>query len=131
MRVRFATWFTKSHEYVNFDDASGVGTVGITDHAQQQLGDIVFVELPEIDLDADTGSDMASIESVKTVATVYAPVDGTVVEVNSGLEDTPELINEAAESDGWLVKMKLKDPAQLKSLMDAAKYEQFCEEDDH
>lgn len=113
--------YTKSHEWAKVDD--DVATVGISSHAQAELGDIVFVELPEVGSDAEKGKHAVTVESVKASASVYAPVNGEVVEVNEGLSDTPELINSDPYSDGWLFKVKVSDPSELEDLMPSSEYE--------
>jgi glycine cleavage system H protein len=115
--------FTKDHEYIRIED--GTGTVGITDHAQAQLGDIVFIELPQIGKQLTKGSEAAVVESVKAASEIYAPVSGEVLEVNAVLEDAPGRINEDPSGAGWFFKMKLSDPAELQGLMDEDAYADF------
>lgn len=115
--------YTKEHEWVLVD--GDTGTIGITDHAQQELGDIVYVDLPKPGTSIAQGAALGSVESVKAVSDIYAPVSGEVLEVNPVLADTPERLNEDPHGDGWLVKMKLKDPAQAANLMSAADYENY------
>ena len=117
--------YTEDHEWVavSGDEA----TVGISNHAQEQLGDIVFVELPEIGKALAKGKEAAVVESVKAASEIYAPLDGEVTAVNEVLNDEPGKVNSDPEGDGWFFKMKLKDPAQLDSLMDAAAYKAFVE----
>ena len=103
-------------------------TIGITDYAQQQLGDVVFVELPEVGRNLDQGEPFGVIESVKTVADLYAPISGEVVEVNDALAETPEAVNEDCYGDGWMIVVQPADPAELKGLLDKAAYEQFLKE---
>ena len=98
-------FYTKSHEWVR-DNGDGTFTIGITDHAQELLGDIVFVELPELGMELSVGNESAVVESVKAASDVYSPIDGEVVEINESLEETPELINESAYSEGWLYILK-------------------------
>lgn len=98
-------FYTKSHEWVR-DNGDGTFTIGITDHAQELLGDIVFVELPELGMELSVGNESAVVESVKAASDVYSPIDGEVVEINEALEETPELINESAYSEGWLYILK-------------------------
>jgi glycine cleavage system H protein len=112
--------YTKDHEYIRVD--GDVGTVGITDYAQAQLGDVVFVELPEPGKTLAKGAEAAVVESVKAASEIYAPVSGTVTEVNSGLPDAPSSVNEDAEGKGWFLKIKLSDPSELDALMDEAAY---------
>lgn len=116
-------YFTDEHEWV---DVSGdIATVGITDYAQEQLGDIVFVELPEEGKSFTKGDDAAVVESVKAASDIYAPVSGEVVEVNGALEDEPGLVNSEAEEDGWFFKLRVSDPSELSGLMDEAGYKEF------
>jgi glycine cleavage system H protein len=118
--------YTKDHEWISV--SGDVGTVGISEYAQSQLGDVVFVELPEVGKAVAKGDEVAVVESVKAASEVYAPVDGTVVEVNQALVDNPALVNEAAQGDGWFVKLKLADPSQLDGLMDQAAYDAFVQD---
>ncbi|MEM7569088.1 MAG: glycine cleavage system protein GcvH [Pseudomonadota bacterium] len=118
--------FSQSHEWVEVSD--DVGTVGITDYAQKALGDVVFVELPEVGKALSQGDEAAVVESVKAASEVYAPVSGTVVEANAALEDTPDTVNNAAEGDGWFFKLKLADTAQLDAMMDEAAYQAYVAE---
>jgi len=118
-------FFTDEHEWIRVE--GGTATVGITDFAQAQLGDIVFVELPALGTNVEKGGDAAVVESVKAASDVYAPVTGTVSEVNSALEEDPALVNTAPETDGWFFKLALADPSQLEGLMDAAAYKAFCD----
>ncbi|MCD5408915.1 glycine cleavage system protein GcvH [Candidatus Bipolaricaulota bacterium] len=113
--------YTKDHEWVKEED--GKVRVGITHHAQKELGDIVFVELPEVGKVAKKGELLGTVESVKAVGEVYAPVSGEVVEANSALESTPELVNKDPYGEGWIFVLKLADPAELEELLDAAGYE--------
>src|SRR4028119_638618 len=115
--------YTKSHEWVRVED--GVATVGITDHAQDELGDVVFVELPEIGATLAAGDSFGAVESVKAVSDLYAPVGGEVVEVNGALEDSPEKINEDPYGEGWILKLQIFDEGDLLS---AADYEKLLEE---
>lgn len=118
-------YYTKDHEWVRVEGE--VGTVGISEHAQGQLGDVVFVELPEVGREVAKGEQAAVVESVKAASEVYAPVGGEVVERNDRLEATASLVNEAAEGDGWFFKLRLKDPAEVEALMDRAAYETYVE----
>ncbi|MGH6794260.1 MAG: glycine cleavage system protein GcvH [Methylocella sp.] len=115
--------YTKSHEYVRVE--GGTGVVGITDYAQSQLGDVVFVELPPIGQSLSKGAEAATVESVKAAAEVNAPVSGEVVEVNGALADSPGLVNEDPSGKGWFLKIKLTDAAELDSLMDEDAYREF------
>jgi glycine cleavage system H protein len=117
--------YTKDHEWVKMD--GDVGTVGITDFAQKQLGDVVYVELPEPGTQMEFHQSLGVVESVKAVSDVYSPVAGEVTEVNEGLNDTPELLNEDPHEKGWIVKIKLNDQADLEKLMAADDYEKFLE----
>jgi glycine cleavage system H protein len=118
--------FTKEHEWIRVD--GDVATVGITNHAQDQLGDIVFVEVPEVGRKAAQGEAVAVVESVKAASDVYSPVGGEVIEVNGDLAGTPALVNEDAEGKAWFFKLKLANPAELDALMDRAAYEAFVKE---
>jgi len=117
--------YTKDHEWVRVE--GDLATVGISDHAQEQLGDVVFVELPEIGRQVAKGDAMAVVESVKAASDLYAPISGEVVEVNEALNDDPSLVNSGAESGGWFCKLRLGERAELESLMDAAAYREFVE----
>jgi glycine cleavage system H protein len=118
--------FTKDHEWVRLD--GGIATVGITNHAQTQLGDVVFVELPEVGRKAAPGDAVAVVESVKAASDVFTPVGGEVVEVNGDLTGQPALVNEDAEGKAWFFKIKVADAAELDKLMDRAAYEAFVKE---
>ncbi len=122
--LRYAT----SHEWVR-NEGNGIVTVGITEHAQELLGDMVFVELPEVGESVSTGDDVAVAESVKAASDIYAPVSGEIVEVNEDLEDSPELVNSDAFGDGWMFKIKLDDESELDALLDAEGYENSIDED--
>lgn len=119
------TYYTKDHEWIRVD--GDTGTVGITSYAAGQLGDVVYVELPETGAKFARGDDFAVVESVKAASDVYAPVSGSVMEVNSALSDAPEKVNAAAEGDAWFVRVKLADAGELSGLMDDAAYAAFCE----
>ena len=121
--------YLKSHEWAKRD--GDVVVVGISDHAQDELGDVVYVELPEVGAECQAGDEIAVVESVKAASDIYAPVTGTVVEVNVKLEDSPELVNEAPYGDGWLFKIKASDPAAVESLLNAEQYQAFCEAEEH
>lgn len=118
-------YFTDEHEWIDVEDDSA--TVGITDYAQEQLGDIVFVELPEVGTALDKGGDAAVVESVKAASDVYAPITGEVTEGNAALEDEPALVNSSPEEDGWFFRMSVSDKAELEGLMDEAGYKEFVE----
>jgi glycine cleavage system H protein len=122
--------YSKDHEWVK-DHGDGTVTVGITDYAQEMLTDIVFVELPAIGKTVAKGAPMAVVESVKSVSDVYAPVSGEILDVNLALEETPELINQDAFSDGWIVKIRLADASELQSLLSAADYEALLQDEKH
>ncbi len=115
--------FSKDHEWVSV--AGDIATIGITNHAQEQLGDVVFVELPAIGKKVSKGGDAAVVESVKAASEVYAPVTGEVIDVNKELEGDPALVNRGAEGDGWFMKVKLSNPKELSELMDKAAYDKF------
>jgi glycine cleavage system H protein len=115
--------YTKDHEWLRID--GDVATVGITDHAQHALGDVVFVDLPAIGKTVKQGQEAATVESVKAASEVYAPVSGTVVEVNTTLPDNPGLVNSAPEGDGWFLKLRLSAPAEVDSLLSADDYKAF------
>ncbi|MBM3546733.1 MAG: glycine cleavage system protein GcvH [Alphaproteobacteria bacterium] len=117
--------FSKDHEWVKVE--GGIATVGITTYAQEQLGDVVFVELPAVGKKVKAGEEAAVVESVKAASEVYAPISGEVTEVNAALADTPALVNEDAEGKGWFMKLKLADMKELDALMDAAAYKTFIE----
>lgn len=122
--------YTQSHEWVR-DDGDGEVTIGITDHAQELLGDLVFVELPEIGSSLDAGDECAVVESVKAASDVYSPLSGEIIEANDLLNDAPETINENPYEDGWIFKLKLTDSEELEGLMDADAYSEHCEKEDH
>lgn len=116
-------YFTQDHEWVDVD--GDIGTVGISDYAQSQLGDIVFVDVPEEGKELTRGDEAAVVESVKAASDVYSPVSGTVIEGNAALADEPALVNSDAEEDGWFFKLTLSDPDELSELMDETAYEAF------
>lgn len=118
-------YFTREHEWIEVD--GDTATIGITDYAQQQLGDIVFVETPQAGTQLAKGAEAAVVESVKAASDVYTPISGTVIEGNSALEDQPELVNASPEKDGWFFKLKVADASELQGLMDEAAYKAFCE----
>ncbi|MFH1803809.1 MAG: glycine cleavage system protein GcvH [Pseudomonadota bacterium] len=120
-----AKYFSKEHEWLELD--GDVATVGITDYAQQALGDIVYVELPEVGKKLVKDGDAAVVESVKAASDVYAPVDGEILETNEMLEDNPGLVNEDPEGEGWFFRVKIDDEAQLEDLMDQDAYNDFIE----
>jgi glycine cleavage system H protein len=114
------TWYTKEHEWLTVD--GDTATVGVTDYAQAQLGDVVFVEVPDVGRVVAKGKEAAVVESVKAASDVYSPVSGTVIEANAALAEDPALVNSAPEAGGWFFKLTLSDPAELDGLMDAATY---------
>jgi glycine cleavage system H protein len=120
--------YANSHEWVRLD-SDNIVTIGISDYAQEKLGDVVFVELPEEGAEILAGDPIAVVESVKAASDIYTAVTGTVMEVNSALEDTPEQINSDCYEDGWLVKIKISDPDELIDLMDADSYADQCAEE--
>ena len=124
MSVPQDLFYAKTHEWVSLAD--GIATVGITDFAQSQLSDLTFVELPEVGTAFSAGDEIAVVESVKAAADVYAPIAGEVVEVNSDLEDSPELINKDAFEAGWLFKLKVVDESEVDNLLDPDSYEELC-----
>jgi glycine cleavage system H protein len=115
--------YTKEHEWVRFE--GDLASVGITEYAQHELGDVVYVELPKPGTKLNAGESLGTVESVKAISDIYAPVSGEVAEVNSGLTETPETINKDPHGKGWLIKLKLANPAELSRLMNAADYETF------
>lgn len=120
--------YAPTHEWASLED--GVATVGISDFAQEALGDVVFVELPEPDQHVRAGTDAAVVESVKAAADVYSPVSGTVVAVNQALEDAPELVNQEPYDRGWFFRVRIDDEAELDDLLDATAYDERCEAED-
>lgn len=123
-KVLEGLYYAESHEYVRVEGEFGF--IGITDYAQEQLGNVVYVDMPEVDNAVTAGDDFGAVESVKAASDLVAPVSGTVVEVNTALEDQPELINQDAFAN-WIIKVKLDDTAELDSLMDATAYAAHCE----
>lgn len=121
--------YTESHEWV-LDNGDGTVTLGITDHAQEALGDVVFVELPEAGRELDAGEEFGVIESVKAASDLYAPLAGEIVAANEELEDAPEKVNESPYEDGWIAKLKLADATALDSLLDADAYASLVETQD-
>lgn len=121
--------YSKEHEWVKVE--GNIGTVGITDFAQDQLGDVVFVELPEVGRSLKHGEQFGVVESVKTVSDLYAPVTGKVVAINTDLDSAPELVNQGPYAQGWMLKIELANPAELDALLDAAGYEAFIKEAGH
>ena len=117
-------YYSESHEYVRVE--GDFGFIGITDFAQHALGNVVYVDLPEVDDEVEAGEEFCAVESVKAASDIISPVSGTIVEVNDALDDQPELLNQDAY-ENWIIKVELSDKAELDSLMDAAAYEAFCE----
>lgn len=124
MAVR--TYYTREHEWVRIED--GVAVCGITDYAQTQLGDVVYVELPEVGVQVARDGEAAVVESTKAASDVYAPLTGTIVAVNERLEESPDLVNESAEDAGWFFRMEVDDEGELDELMDEEGYQAFVEE---
>ena len=117
-------YYSESHEYVRVE--GNFGFIGITDYAQNALGNVVYVDMPDVDDEVEAGEEFGAVESVKAASDLYSPVSGTVVEVNEALEDQPELINQDA-FENWIIKVELSDKSELDSLMNAADYAAFCE----
>ena len=122
--------YAATHEWARLDDDGNV-TVGITDHAQNALGDVVYVELPEIEQAMPGGDEAGVVESVKAASDIYAPVTGTVIAVNEALEDEPEKVNQDPYGDGWFFKLAPSDIGELEELLDSEGYQEVCEEDEH
>ncbi|MEJ2307973.1 MAG: glycine cleavage system protein GcvH [Gammaproteobacteria bacterium] len=122
--------YTKSHEWVR-DNGDGTITLGITDHAQELLGDLVFVEVPEAGSEVESGGEIAVVESVKAASDVYSPVGGEVIASNEALADTPESVNDSPYDDGWICKIRLSDSSELDALMNADSYATHAEEEEH
>ncbi|MCH5309439.1 MAG: glycine cleavage system protein GcvH [Prevotella sp.] len=122
-KVLEGLYYSESHEYVRVE--GNFGYVGITDYAQNALGNVVYVDMPEVDDEVTAGEEFGAVESVKAASDLMSPVSGTVVEVNEALEDEPELLNQDAFAN-WIIKVELSDKAEVDSLMDAAAYEEFC-----
>ncbi len=119
--------YSKSHEWVKKEGE--IGIIGISEYAQDQLGDIVYVELPEVGNEINEGEMLCTVESVKAASDIYSPVSGEITEINEDLEDSPEIINEDAESKGWICKIKLSDDAEFDKLMNKEEYDEFCEKE--
>ncbi|KAH0834664.1 glycine cleavage H-protein-domain-containing protein [Lanmaoa asiatica] len=114
--------YTKEHESVAFDDATGLGTIAITDHAQQSLGDVVFVDLPAVGSNFSKGESIGAVESVKAASDIYAPVSGEIVEVNQRLDGEPGLVNRSPDDEGWLCRIKLSEPKEIDELLTLEAY---------
>ena len=121
--------YTKEHEWIRITGTTAV--LGITHHAQELLGDVTFVELPEVGADLAQNDPISVIESSKAASDVYSPVSGTITEMNDALDAQPELINESCYKDGWICKLEIKDPSEVDSLMTAKQYEKFLEDEEH
>jgi len=119
--------YTVEHETVSYDDETGLGTITITEHAQATLGDVVFVELPALETEVAQGDQIGAVESVKAASDIYAPVSGVIKEVNEQLNNQPGLLNKSPESDGWLCKIQLSDPAEMEGLLTVEAYEDIRE----
>jgi glycine cleavage system H protein len=119
--------YAKSHEYVHLE--GNVATIGITDYAQKELGDVVFVELPQPGTILDAGDELGSIESVKAVSELFSPVTGEVVEINEALADNPALVNTDPYGDGWMIRMAVKDATEVDELMTAEEYDEYIEKE--
>ncbi|HVT03319.1 MAG TPA: glycine cleavage system protein GcvH [Thermoanaerobaculia bacterium] len=119
--------YAKSHEYIHLD--GDIGTIGITEYAQKELGDVVFLELPKVGSELDLGDELGSIESVKAVSELFCPVSGEVIEVNEALADKPELVNTDPYGDGWMIKIRCKNVDEVDVLMSAEEYEEYVEKE--
>ncbi len=118
--------YSKDHEWISVQDSEGI--VGITDYAQHELGDVVYVDLPEVGDSLEVNEPFGSVESVKAVSEIFAPVSGEIIEVNSKLLDSPEMINESPHQQAWMVKIRLTNPDELRGLLSAEEYEEYLEE---
>ncbi|GBG57763.1 glycine cleavage system H protein [Sporomusaceae bacterium FL31] len=121
--------YSKDHEWVKVEGSKV--TIGITDYAQSQLGDVVFVELPELGSEVAAGAGFSVVESVKAVSDIYAPVSGKVIEINEALADAPEIVNQSPYDEGWIVVLEISDPAELNELLDSGAYAQLLAEGGH
>ena len=121
-------YYSESHEFLKVE--GNIGIIGITDYAQHALGNVVYVDMPDVDDEVEAGAEFGAVESVKAASDLNSPVRGTVVEVNEALEDTPELINQDAYAN-WIIKVEMSDESELENLMDATEYEAFCEKEAH
>ncbi|KAI0778546.1 glycine cleavage H-protein-domain-containing protein [Trametes elegans] len=129
VRTLITKKYTEDHEAVVYDDQTQIGTVSITDYAQSSLGDVVYVELPQTGTEVVQGDQIGAVESVKAASDIFAPVSGTVEEINGTLHDQPGLLNKSPEEKGWLCKVKLSDPSELEKLMSEEEYKKHCESD--
>jgi glycine cleavage system H protein len=118
--------YSKDHEWISVQE--NVGTIGITDYAQHELGDVVYVDLPEVGDTFEDGDPFGSVESVKAVSEVFCPISGEIIEVNSKLEESPELINQSPHQNAWMIKVRLNNPEELKELLSAEEYEEYLQE---
>ena len=123
-KVMEGLYYSESHEYVKVE--GNIGIIGISDYAQHALGNVVYVDMPEVDDEVTAGEEFGAVESVKAASDLFSPVSGTVVEINEALEEQPELIN-ADAFENWIIKVKLSDPSELDNLLDAKAYEAICE----
>lgn len=122
--------YASSHEWVR-NEGDGTATIGITDHAQSQLGDLVYIELPELDSSVSAGNECAVVESVKAASDIYSPVSGDIIAINEALADSPETVNESAFGDGWIFRIRMSDASELDELMDADAYQALVDEEAH
>lgn len=123
--------YAETHEWARLESDGSI-TVGISDHAQESLGDVVYVELPEVGAEVDARGEAGVVESVKAASDIYAPVSGTVIAINENLDDAPETVNESPYDDGWFFRLEPRDTGELEALLSADDYEEFCEnEDEH
>jgi glycine cleavage system H protein len=118
--------YSKDHEWISVQE--NTGTIGITDYAQHEMGDVVFVDLPEVGDNFESNEPFGSVESVKAVSEIFCPIAGEVIEVNSKLEETPELINQSPHQQAWMIKIRIADPDELKELLSAEEYEEYLQE---
>jgi glycine cleavage system H protein len=119
--------YAKSHEYVHLE--GDVATIGITEYAQKELGDVVFVELPQVGSQLEAADELGSIESVKAVSELFSPVTGEVIEINEALSDKPELVNTDPWGDGWMIRIRVSDPTEVDELMTAEEYDEYIEKE--
>jgi glycine cleavage system H protein len=119
--------YAKSHEYVHLE--GDVATIGITEYAQKELGDVVFVELPQVGSQLEAADELGSIESVKAVSELFSPVSGEVIEINEALSDKPELVNTDPWGDGWMIRIRVSDPTEVDELMTAEEYDEYIEKE--
>jgi len=122
--------YTKTHEWIQIMD-DGTITVGVSDHAQDLLGDMVFIELPELNTSYNAGDDCAVVESVKAASDIYSPISGEVIAVNESLTDAPELVNKEPYGEGWIFKMQPEERGEIENLMSASEYEEYAESEEH